>query len=66
MTSRIIWQKSSYSGSGDENACVELAVVGGTIRLRESDEPEAVLTTTPAQLEAFLRGVRAGRFDHLA
>ncbi|MDF9813121.1 DUF397 domain-containing protein [Streptomyces sp. SPB162] len=61
----IIWQKSSYSGSGDENACVELAAVGGTIRLRESDDPDVVLTTTPAQLSEFLRGVRAGRFDHL-
>jgi hypothetical protein len=63
--SEINWQKSTYSGQGDGASCVELAAVGGTIRLRESDDPEVVLTTTRARLGAFLQGVRAGRFDHL-
>ncbi|WP_322746909.1 DUF397 domain-containing protein [Streptomyces tauricus] len=33
------WQKSSFSGGGDGNACVELATEAHTIRLRESDTP---------------------------
>ncbi|MDJ0344627.1 DUF397 domain-containing protein [Streptomyces sp. H10-C2] len=63
--SEINWQKSSYSGQGDGADCVELATVAGTIRLRESDDPQAIVTTTPAKLKAFLLGVQTGRFDHL-
>ncbi|MEU3460272.1 DUF397 domain-containing protein [Streptomyces sp. NPDC006733] len=63
--SEISWQKSTYSGQGDGASCVEVAVVAGTIRLRESDDPGVVLTTTPARLAEFLDSVRTGRFDHL-
>lgn len=63
--SEINWQKSTYSGQGDGASCVELATVAGTIHLRESDDPEVVLTTTPAHLREFLRNVRTGRLDHL-
>ncbi|OQR60990.1 hypothetical protein B6E66_27425 [Streptomyces maremycinicus] len=33
------WQKSSYSGEGDGNDCVELASASATLRLREEDAP---------------------------
>lgn len=50
------WQKSSYSSEG--NNCVELAATSdGTIHLRESDEPEATLTTTPTSLHTLLRAL---------
>ncbi|GAA3176957.1 MULTISPECIES: DUF397 domain-containing protein [Streptomyces] len=63
MAEVIRWQKSSYS---NENMnCVELASRDGLILIRESDDPDAVVTTTPEKLEAFILGVRAGEFDHL-
>ncbi|MED7955141.1 DUF397 domain-containing protein [Streptomyces sp. BE303] len=59
------WQKSSFSG--DAANCLYLAAVSdGVVKIRESDDPEAVITTTPESLRAFIRGVKAGRFDHLA
>ncbi|WP_406086496.1 DUF397 domain-containing protein [Kitasatospora purpeofusca] len=40
-----IWQKSSFSG--DAENCVYLAATAdGGIRIRESDEPDVVVTTT--------------------
>ncbi|MFE9249941.1 DUF397 domain-containing protein [Streptomyces sp. NPDC007088] len=66
MTESIAWQKSSFSGADNNQNCVELAEVNGEIRLRESDAPEIVVTTSRANLAAFLKGVKAGEFDHLA
>lgn len=60
----IRWQKSSFSSGGDEGQCIEIATEGGTVLLRESDAPGAVVTTTPEKLRAFLLGVKAGEFDH--
>lgn len=54
------WQKSSFSGGGDGNECVEVAAVDGAIRLRESDAPGTELSTTPARLASLIRGVKAG------
>ncbi|MES4908944.1 MULTISPECIES: DUF397 domain-containing protein [unclassified Streptomyces] len=56
------WRKSSFSTSGAN--CVELAAVPNGIHLRESDEPDAVIHTTPATLRSFIRAVKAGRLDH--
>ncbi|AGP56053.1 DUF397 domain-containing protein [Streptomyces rapamycinicus] len=56
------WRKSSFSeGQGDN--CVELAAAGNGIRIRESDEPDAVVCTTPAALGVFIRAIQAGRLD---
>ena len=64
--SRLLWQKSSFSGGGNGN-CVEVAASErGRVHLRESDRPGAVVTTTARKLEAFLEGVRTGEFDDLA
>ncbi|QKW50634.1 DUF397 domain-containing protein [Streptomyces buecherae] len=65
MTSEIKWQKSSFSGGGGEQ-CLELANAAGEILVRESDDPNVILKTTPAKLRAFIQGVRAGEFDHFA
>ncbi|MBD3003281.1 MULTISPECIES: DUF397 domain-containing protein [unclassified Streptomyces] len=64
--SHIQWRKSSYSADAPDNACVELARTPDTVLLRESDEPQTVITTTPAALRALTRAVRAGRFDQLS
>ncbi|MBD0673644.1 DUF397 domain-containing protein [Streptomyces sp. CBMA156] len=58
------WQKSSFSGSG--NDCVEIRTAAGAVELRESDEGHQVIHTTPAALAALLHGVKAGEFDHHA
>jgi hypothetical protein len=53
------WQKSSFSSGDPNQTCVELAnAPEGRIRLRESDDPATVLTSTPARLAALLRCVR--------
>ncbi|WP_079106271.1 DUF397 domain-containing protein [Streptomyces hygroscopicus] len=58
------WQKSSYSAQG--NACLYVSAPdNATIRLRESDEPDTILTTTPTALAALIRSAKAGRLDHL-
>ncbi|WP_405365245.1 DUF397 domain-containing protein [Kitasatospora sp. NBC_00039] len=57
-----IWQKSSYSGSS--NACVEVRTAHGRVELRESDDGNIVIRTSPAKFAAFLRGAKAGEFDH--
>ncbi|WP_019058223.1 DUF397 domain-containing protein [Streptomyces prunicolor] len=55
--SQFSWQRSSYSGSGDNN-CVELAASDTTLALRESDDPTVVLHTQRPQLTALLRHIR--------
>ncbi|GGZ88187.1 DUF397 domain-containing protein [Streptomyces bluensis] len=51
------WQKSTYSGDGSN--CVHLATsAGGAIHLRESDEPDTILTTTTAPLHALIRTLK--------
>ncbi len=42
------------------------ATVGddGMIYIRETEQPEVVAVTTRAKWDAFVKGVRAGEFDH--
>ncbi|MEU3316576.1 DUF397 domain-containing protein [Streptomyces sp. NPDC006662] len=63
MDASITWQKSSKSA--DTGNCLELSAHLGAILIRESDEPDTIVTTTPAKLAAFIHGVKAGEFDHL-
>lgn len=65
MTDAINWQKSSFSGADNNQSCIELAPVDGSIRMRESDDPDVVVTTSITKLRAFVLGVKAGEFDHL-
>lgn len=55
------WQKSSFSGSGDGNNCVELAGTGPHIHLRESDTPTEELRTTPKAISHLLRTLKASQ-----
>jgi hypothetical protein len=62
--SALNWQKSSYSSESVN--CIYLAAAPDrSIKLRESDEPDVVITTTPGKLSALLRGIKEGEFDHL-
>ncbi|WP_043684865.1 DUF397 domain-containing protein [Streptomyces xylophagus] len=60
MTTPDNWQKSSFSGNGDGDNCIELATTPTTLHLRESETPTTALTTTPAALAALLHGIRSG------
>lgn len=62
MTHALHWQKSTFSGGGEGNTCVELAATPTTLRLRESDNPDTQLTTTTTPLTHLIRGVKSGRF----
>ncbi|WP_326721146.1 MULTISPECIES: DUF397 domain-containing protein [unclassified Streptomyces] len=54
------WQKSTYSQ--EASACVYVATTpAGTILLHESDEPEAVLSTGPRQLDALITALQNRR-----
>ncbi|MEU4165979.1 DUF397 domain-containing protein [Streptomyces sp. NPDC026665] len=57
------WQKSSYSGPGDGDSCVELASSPALLHLRESDDPDTVLTTTPHPVGHLLQAIRTGSID---
>jgi hypothetical protein len=61
---QLHWQKSTFSENRAN--CVELAGSGDRIHLRESDAPDAIVTTDRAALGALLLGIKAGKFDHLA
>lgn len=58
MTTPINWQKSSYSGGGDGNNCLEIATSATVLLLRESDEPATVLTTSRPQIAALIGHLR--------
>jgi hypothetical protein len=62
MTFPGAWQKSTFSGGAEGNACVELAAALEGIRLRESDAPATHLHTTPTPLAGLLRHIKADGF----
>ncbi|MFI5792540.1 DUF397 domain-containing protein [Streptomyces sp. NPDC051677] len=52
------WQKSTYSQ--EASACIYLAAASaGTVLLRESDEPETVVTLGTRQFAALITAFRA-------
>lgn len=61
----VAWQKSRHSNS--QGSCVEFAKLpDGDVAMRNSRHPDGpALVYTPAEIEALLRGVKDGEFDHL-
>ncbi|MFG2127373.1 DUF397 domain-containing protein [Streptomyces sp. NPDC048751] len=59
------WIKTRHSNA--EGNCVEVAALtGGDIAMRNSRDPDGpALVYTPAEITAFLSGVKDGEFDHL-
>jgi len=59
------WRKSTYSGGN--GSCVEVAVLDdNTVAMRNSNHPDAgTVFYTSAEIDAFLKGVKAGEFDDL-
>ncbi|MFF8428481.1 MULTISPECIES: DUF397 domain-containing protein [unclassified Streptomyces] len=48
MTQAVRWQKSSYSGGGDGNTCVEIAWMATHIAIRDSKIPARATLAFPA------------------
>ena len=61
----VTWQKSGRSNPSGN--CVECAALpDGGVAVRNSRDPEGpALIYTPAEIEAFILGVRDGDFDNL-
>ncbi|MFJ5301302.1 DUF397 domain-containing protein [Streptomyces sp. NPDC088350] len=62
MTHALHWQKSTFSGGGEGNTCVELAAAPTTLHLRESDTPNTELTTTATPLTHLIHRIKSGQF----
>ncbi|MEU5464468.1 DUF397 domain-containing protein [Streptomyces althioticus] len=48
MTTPDVWKKSSYSGGGEGNACVEVASLPAWTAIRDSKSPARGTLTVPA------------------
>jgi hypothetical protein len=65
----VQWRKSSFTGTGGSNGgtCVEVAALpDGRIAVCNSNHPGAgVVYFTRAEMDAWIKGVKAGEFDDL-
>ncbi|MFD9465701.1 DUF397 domain-containing protein [Streptomyces sp. NPDC060027] len=59
MTIPANWQKSSFSGGGEGNDCLEIATTPSTVHLRESDVPTTQLITTLTPLAHLLHHIKS-------
>lgn len=62
----LSWRKSSFSGTSD---CVELAALpagGVAVRDTKLGDKSPVLSFTPREIDAFLKGLQAGEFTDLS
>jgi hypothetical protein len=56
------WKKATASGAG---GCVEIAVIGGKVAVRDSKHPDGdILTYRPGEWRDFLARLKAGSYDY--
>lgn len=64
MTTPTIWKKSSFSGGGEGNDCVEIAEGPTHIRVRDSKAPaRATLTFAAQAFTPFIDALKAPAAD---
>jgi hypothetical protein len=64
MTQNLRWRKSSFSPGSN---CVEVAVDGDAIVVRNSNHPDAgIVMFTRDEMAAWIAGIQAGEFNDLA
>ncbi|MDP5313529.1 DUF397 domain-containing protein [Streptomyces poriferorum] len=68
MADALVWTRAAPEGEPGPGPWIEIAFGEGDdlVHLRETSDPENVVTTTRSKWEAFAKGVRAGEFDHFA
>ncbi|MFJ3337637.1 DUF397 domain-containing protein [Streptomyces sp. NPDC086766] len=60
------WQKSSYSGGGEGNACVEIATSPTRIAVRDSKAPARATVTFPAgTFNTFIEALKGYARSHV-
>ncbi|WP_083733986.1 DUF397 domain-containing protein [Actinomadura sp. CNU-125] len=60
----IRWRKSSHSGGGNDDACVELANLEGNVGVRDSKDPEGPrLGFSRDDFGGLLARIRRGELD---
>ncbi|MVZ99941.1 DUF397 domain-containing protein [Actinomadura sp. LD22] len=58
------WRKSSHSGGGNDDACVEVADLGGRIGVRDSKDPEGPrLGVSARDFGGLLARIKLGKLD---
>jgi predicted secreted Zn-dependent protease len=66
QAARLEWIRAEVEDGSDEH-CFEVAAgEGDLIHIRQTDEPEKIVTTTQAKWHAFVLGVQNNEFDHFA
>ena len=66
---QVQWRMSSFSNDEDTSStCVEVAALpDGRVAVRNSNHPDAcAVYFTRAEMDAWIKGVKAGEFDDLA
>ncbi|MFF2199375.1 DUF397 domain-containing protein [Streptomyces sp. NPDC058145] len=64
MTTPLIWRKSSFSGGGEGNACLEIAEGPTHISVRDSKAPaRATLTFAAQAFTPFIAALKAPAAD---
>jgi hypothetical protein len=59
-----VWQKATASGPNDN--CVEMALDGKSVLVRDSKNPRGpILAYTKAEVAAWIDGAKRGEFDHM-
>jgi hypothetical protein len=59
MTEELKWRKSSYSGAGTTNDCVEVAESRAGVHLRDSKDPDGdQIIVSKAGFAAFINSLR--------
>ncbi|PSM44335.1 DUF397 domain-containing protein [Streptomyces dioscori] len=65
IPTNLTWERAAPPEATGPGPWIELAFGDdGLVYIRETSDPETVVTTTRKKWDAFVLGVQAGEFDH--